>query len=309
MAQNPTGAPVVVTAWHRTLLAAAAVCTVLLISMGGILCVTGSIRDCPDWPGCFGRAVPPLETGPILEYTHRLLAALSGILIISSAITGLVRTPRLRWLSLPPLAATLLAVEVAYFGARVVLSGLSPGWAALDLGSALLVVALMVTCAVFASLYRRSPALVKGLAFRDSFSRLVLATTLLVYLLFVSGVLVAGQNVITACLGWPIYSSASFQMDLASFWNTLRNILSILGIGMILLLLIQSWRGRAGRPETSRYALWVGLVFLVEVLIQILLLVFGNLIGLLVAYTVTAAVFWGLLVALLVRTGMPEKRF
>jgi heme a synthase len=103
MAQISTNIPTPIASWHRNLLTAAAIFTVLLIAMGGILCATQSIRNCPDWPGCFGRLVPPAETGAILEYTHRLLAAVSGLLILGSAIAGLTRKPRLRWIAFPPL--------------------------------------------------------------------------------------------------------------------------------------------------------------------------------------------------------------
>jgi len=270
MTQNSKDEQAAVSAWHRNLLAAAAICTVLLISMGGVLCVTQSIRNCPDWPGCFGRVTPPLETGPILEYTHRLLAGLSGILILSAAIAGLVRTPRLRWISIPPLLAAVLVVEVSFFGALVVLRGLSPGWAAVDVASALLVVALMVTAAVNASVYHRTPALAQGHPFSGPFSTIVLATTLVVYSLFVSGVLTAGKNATSACLGWPIYSPALLQVASHSFWNTLRTILSIIGIGMVMAVLVQAWRGREDRPDSFHLARYLGIAFLLEALVQLL---------------------------------------
>ena len=87
------------------------------------------------------------------------------MLILAAAITGLVRTPRLRWIMVPPLAACVLLVEVSYFGARVVLSGLAAGWAAVDVGSALLVVALMVTAAMVAQASKTQPGLRTGLHF------------------------------------------------------------------------------------------------------------------------------------------------
>ena len=272
--------------------------------MGGVLCVTQSIRNCPDWPGCFGSFIPPTETGPILEYTHRALAGLTAILILSAAISGLVQKPRLRWITIPPLAAIVLMIEVSFLGAQVVLRGLSPGWAAVDVGSALLAAALMVTSAVVASAHNRNTAFAQGLSFRSPFSKMVLAATGVVYVLFVSGILVAGKNSVTGCLGWPIYSPGVFEMDAQSVWNTLRNILSIAGIGLVMVVLVQAWRFRKDRPDVFRFARWVGIAFLLESLTQLLLLVFGMLIYPLVVYTVTAAVFWALLVALLVRTGM-----
>ena len=34
-----------------------------------------------DWPTCLGGLLPPLQTGPVMEYTHRLFAALSTLFL------------------------------------------------------------------------------------------------------------------------------------------------------------------------------------------------------------------------------------
>jgi len=34
-----------------------------------------------DWPTCLGGLFPPLQTAPIMEYTHRLFAALSTLFL------------------------------------------------------------------------------------------------------------------------------------------------------------------------------------------------------------------------------------
>jgi heme A synthase len=128
MTNSQDSKPITIAAGHTRLLLATAVVSTLLIAMGGILCVTHFIRTSPDWPGCFGRIVPPAQTGAILEYTHRVLAAISGILILSTAVVGLIRTPHHRWLVVPPWIAVILLLEVHYFGAQVVLRGLSSGW-------------------------------------------------------------------------------------------------------------------------------------------------------------------------------------
>ena len=80
---------------------------------------------------------------------------------------------------------------MSYFGMLVVLGGIAPGWAAVDLGSALLVVALIVTSAVIAHARTLHPALPDRLTFRSPFARLVLTTIAVVYGVLVSGVLVA----------------------------------------------------------------------------------------------------------------------
>jgi heme A synthase len=290
--------------WHRKLLIVAAIFTVLLIAMGGVLCVTQSIRSCPDWPGCFGKLYPPLETSPVLEYSHRLLAVSSGLLILSAAIAGLVRARRQPWILIPPLVATVLLVEVSYFGARVVLQGIAPGWAAVDVGSALLVVALIITTAVIARARQVDPDRPDRISFRTPFAMLVLVAVIVVYAVFVSGILVAGKNSISACLGWPIYSQQLFQMDTLGAGNIIRLLLSAIGILLIVIMLIQIWRTRRSRPVIFRNAYWVLAVLLLEFLVQILLLAIGFKTSLLVVYTVTAAVFWGMLVRLGVSVGL-----
>ena len=306
MAPNSTNLKPVIATWHRNLLVAAAAFTVLLIAMGGILCVTQSIRNCPDWPGCFGSFIPPSQPGPILEYTHRALAAISGLLILISAIAGLVRLPRERWIVIPPLVAVVLLVEVSYFGAQVVLRGLAPGWAAVDVGSALLVVALMVAAAVVAASRFKEPTMPGRLSFKSPFSRLVLAATAVVYIVLVSGILVAGKASVTACLGWSIYSLHLFQADVYAAGNTLRWVLSIAGVGLLIAVFLRGWQNKHHQPVVYNLTLCLAIAALVEGLIQVLLLVFDHPVSLLIIYTLTAAVLWALLVALLVRVSLEE---
>jgi heme a synthase len=289
-----------IAAWHRNLLAAAAIFTILLIGMGGVLCVTQSIRSCPDWPGCFGKLLPPLQTSPILEVTHRLLAGSSGLLILAGAIAGLARARRLGWILVPPLAACVLLVEVSYFGAVVVLHGIAPGWAAVDIGSALLVAALMISSAMAARAWPDRPT------FRTPFARLGLVTAGVVYAVLVSGVLVSGKNSITGCLGWPVYSPRLFQLDSPGVGNILRLGLSVLGILLMVSLLVQALRRRQAHPAVFRTAAWVLAAFLLEAVLQALLLVFGFKVALLAPYTLSMASLWGLLVALGMRAGLEE---
>jgi heme A synthase len=173
-----------------------------------------------------------------------------------------------------------------------------------DVGSALLVVALIVTTTVVALAIHRKSTRTTQLSYKSMIGRLVIAATAVVYLILVSGVLVSGNNSITACLGWPVYSLQLFHADVHVVLKTSRLILSLAGIVLVLVVLITSWRARVTQPRVYATARWVGVFFLVEAILQILLLVFNLPVSLLIPYTITMTVFWAMLVALLVTVGL-----
>jgi heme a synthase len=89
----------------------------------GALC---GINTPQDWPLCNGHLLPPPDFGSIIEYTHRILASLSGLFLV---ITTLVfwrakDTPRAPKLLLV-LALVSIFAEIGVGGA-VVNSGLAP---------------------------------------------------------------------------------------------------------------------------------------------------------------------------------------
>jgi heme A synthase len=61
----------------------AAIYTYLLVVFGGIVRITGSGLGCgDDWPRCNGEWIPPFTLETLIEYTHRLLAAGIGIVVL-----------------------------------------------------------------------------------------------------------------------------------------------------------------------------------------------------------------------------------
>jgi cytochrome c oxidase assembly protein subunit 15 len=282
--------------WHLRLLLAAAVMSYLVVTAGGIVCVTGSGYGCPDWPGCYGQALPPMRTEAIIEYSHRLVAALTSPVVLAAALAGWWKTRAIPWLSWLPLAAVGLMLVVSAFGALVVLAGLPRGWAAVDLGSALLMLALMVAAA--ASVCYTTPGLPGRLSLRRPFARLAAATTVAAFALLVSGVLVADTGSIERCLGWPLLAGGYSSLLLG------RRLLAAAVTIMIVALVWQAWRTQRNQRPVFGAAIGVGLFFLAHMAAGALLANQGFSLLLLVIYAATVTAVWALLVAVLVLAGL-----
>lgn len=295
-----------VTGWYCTLLLVTAVMTYLLITAGGIVCITGGSKGCPDWPGCYGQLVPPMRVDSIIEYSHRVIAGLTSLLIVAAAIVGLWQYRSIRWVSRPPALAIAFLIAVTVFGALVVLRGLPPGLAAVDLGSALLVLALLVTPTVVAFARHANPFLPDRLVYRSTFARLTLATLVAVFIVLVSGVLVAKSGSLVRCLGWPLYGGQLIPVDMHGWFRAAR-LLFATGTGILLIaVVVQAWRQQPANKPIRRTAVAVGVLFLGEILAGALISALGYGILLLVIQVALAAALWATLTVLAVLAGLPS---
>jgi heme A synthase len=77
--------------WVRRLAAAAALLTLVLIVAGGLVTNTDSGLACPDWPLCYGSAVPKMAGGVAVEHTHRLIATAVGLCTVGLVVGLLSR--------------------------------------------------------------------------------------------------------------------------------------------------------------------------------------------------------------------------
>jgi heme a synthase len=292
---------------HASLLRAAGLVTYLLIVMGGVVCVTGSGQGCPDWPRCYGQIIPPAQVGAIVEMTHRFLAALTSPLIIIAAIWGWRKYGSIRWVSWPPVLAVGFVLAVVVFGAFAVLTGLSPTVAAIDVGSALMVLALLLTAWTVASARLDDPDLPDRLSFRAPFAKLTLGTLFAVYLVLVSGVLVADVGSLVRCLGWPHYGMGLAAPEVPGALPLVRRVLGALAGILILTATIQAWRTQDAR--TVRAANCAAVLFLAEMAIGVLMQTLGFSLILGALYVMAAVGIFAFLVVVTVLSGLETKPF
>ncbi len=108
-----------------TLIALGALALIVLTGAGVRL--TGSGLGCPDWPKCYGRTVPPLDTHAVIEYGNRLLTGFVGFAVIAASVLAWFRVPFRGHLALFGALLPLGVIGQAILGALVVKHHLAPG--------------------------------------------------------------------------------------------------------------------------------------------------------------------------------------
>jgi heme A synthase len=132
----------------RRLVLATGIATFVLIIVGGVVRVSDSGLGCGPagsgfhgWPFCNGDVVPGVDLNSIIEYTHRVLAIVVGLMILTLFVQAWRRHRRL----LPATAALLvLVIAQGALGGATVEENLEEVYVAAHLGLAMLLLGGLV---------------------------------------------------------------------------------------------------------------------------------------------------------------------
>src|SRR5437764_830688 len=100
----------------------------LIVLTGAAVRLTGSGLGCPDWPKCYGNALPPLSTHALIEFGNRALSGLVGIMTVIAAILAFTRRPYRRDLARLAVLLPLGVIAQAVLGGFTVREHLAPGF-------------------------------------------------------------------------------------------------------------------------------------------------------------------------------------
>ncbi|HVS28578.1 MAG TPA: COX15/CtaA family protein [Solirubrobacteraceae bacterium] len=100
----------------------------LIVVTGAAVRLTGSGLGCPDWPKCFGNAVPPLKTHAVIEFGNRMLTGVVGFVALAAALLAWRRRPFRRDLLVLGALLPLGVVAQAVLGGFTVTHRLAPGF-------------------------------------------------------------------------------------------------------------------------------------------------------------------------------------
>ena len=112
----------------RKLAYATLIALVLIVLTGAAVRLTDSGLGCPDWPKCYGKALPPLSTHALIEFGNRTISGIVGVLTVVTAVLAFTRRPFRRDLAWLALSLPLGVAAQAVLGGFTVREHLAPGF-------------------------------------------------------------------------------------------------------------------------------------------------------------------------------------
>jgi cytochrome c oxidase assembly protein subunit 15 len=126
---------------------AALVALTLIVATGAAVRLSDSGLGCPDWPRCYGRVYPPLQTHALIEFSNRIVSGAVGVVVVLTAIAAWRRRPYRRDLMLLSLLLPLGVVGQAVLGGYTVENKLAPGFVMAHFALSMLILVAAVALA------------------------------------------------------------------------------------------------------------------------------------------------------------------
>jgi len=119
-----------------------------LIFIGGYVSAAGLGLTCPDWPLCPDGILPSEEY--LIEWTHRLVAVTTGVLIVATMIASLINKNADLKIKVTSSLASILVITQIVLGAMVIDLKLQAVLVAIHLGIGILLFAMVLLTTLFA---------------------------------------------------------------------------------------------------------------------------------------------------------------
>jgi cytochrome c oxidase assembly protein subunit 15 len=230
----------------------------IVLIMGATVTNTGSGEGCGNsWPLCHGEFIPAYAFETMVEYSHRLVTGVEGLLILGLAITAFPlrrRYPELKALS--PLMIFTLILQSG-MGAWAVKSPQTPPVMASHFGISL--VAFASVYLVMRVLWEQTPITpAAARAVPASYRPLAWAALLWAIVVAYIGAYLRHSGTELACYTWPLCNGALIpdfaDPGVAVSWG--HRFAAVIALALVVALVLWAGRFAGHRPDLYRTNLW-----------------------------------------------------
>ena len=118
--------------------------TTVMISVGSIVRVTGHGLGCPDWPLCYGQAIPPLgDISAWIEFSHRLIGLIVALQFALILLVVWRYHRNIKFIFWPTLLANMFLVFQILLGGLHVVLEIPPATGWIHTGNAMMLIGLV----------------------------------------------------------------------------------------------------------------------------------------------------------------------
>jgi cytochrome c oxidase assembly protein subunit 15 len=250
----------------KWLAVAATVGMFIVLLMGATVTNTGSSEGCgKSWPLCHGEFIPEYAFETMVEYSHRLVTGVEGLLILGLSVTAFPlrrRYPELK--TLIPLMLFTLVLQSG-MGAWAVKYPQTPPVMASHFGISLVCFASVFL--VMRVLWETKPITSAATqAVPSGYRTLALATLLWSIIVAYIGAYLRHSGAELACYTWPL-CNGSLLPDLSSpgvavAW--VHRLAALIALALVASLTLWSRRFKAERPDLYRIGLWASVFVIAQ---------------------------------------------
>ncbi len=266
--------------------------TFALIVLGGVVRITDSGLGCPDWPLCHGKIIPPFDVATLIEYSHRLVAATLGLLVLATLVVAWRRYRSRAWIFWPALVGLVLVIGQSGLGGAAVLTELETYVVMIHMAMA----QALLACFILISIDAWRGFSVAGRRL-DGQVLLPAVAALGILLLILSGSYVALTGAAGACNQWPLCQGGKlWVVSELPLIHVAHRIASIIALALLGVAAWTAFRPPT-RPDMRLMILLALTLFAAQVLVGALTVWWGLPTALRALHVALATATWAALVA------------